>query len=97
MRLDQTKGCVLPRLPPGGTVMNCSYSDNLKIVCNLKCQNEKVSKQIYCYLHYGNWQGDFFCNNKDGNKIMQKPIQKLMQCRHKVRDVLIIKMSQQFI
>ena len=82
MRLDQTKGCVLPKLPPGGEKISCHYSDSIKIVCSLKCYHEEKIKQNHCYLHYGKWHGYFLCKTKKGTETHHRPIQKMMQCRH---------------
>ena len=83
LRLDQVKGCTLPKLPPGGKLLNCTYKDNLKVVCSMKCSEEQEERKIHCFLHYGQWHGLFSCNGNNGREIIQKPLQKLMQCRHK--------------
>lgn len=48
----------------------------------MKCAEETEERNIHCFLHYGKWQGLFSCNGKNGMKIILKPLQKLMQCRH---------------
>ena len=83
LRLDQIKGCTLPKLPTGGKLLNCSYVDNLKVVCTMQCNGDKRERKVHCFLHYGEWQGLFACHTKNGKELIQKPLQKLMQCRHK--------------
>ena len=83
LRLEQIKGCTLPKLPTGGKLLNCSYVDNLKVVCTMQCNGDKRERKVHCFLHYGEWQGLFACHTKNGKELIQKPLQKLMQCRHK--------------
>ena len=89
LRLDQTKACVLPQLPPGAVKLSCRYEGKLKIVCKLKCKHEVEEKKLHCTLHYGMWVGDFTYVNKIGHKIRRKPLYKLLNCRHKVDTYII--------
>ena len=84
LRLDQTRGCVIPQLPPGGLQLDCGYEGNLKIVCKLQCLHEKMVKKLQCTLHYGTWTGDLTCKSKKGLEIRRKPLYILMNCRHQV-------------
>ena len=84
LRLDQTRGCVIPKLPPGGLQLECSYEGNLKIVCMLQCLHEKVEKKLQCTLHYGKWVGDIACKSQRELQIKRKPLFNLMNCRHQV-------------
>ena len=87
LRLDQTKGCVIPQLPPGGLQFDCRYEGNLKIVCMLKCLHEKEMKKLHCTLHYGKWIGDQNCKSKSGLEIKKKPLYNLFNCRHQVKTI----------
>merc|ERR1712013_583828 len=61
MRLDQTKGCVLPKLPKYGKSMQCSYSSSLKVECTVTCNKGVLKGPAYCHLYHGTWHGDMDC------------------------------------
>ena len=79
--LDQTKGCVLPKLPRYGKSMQCSYPNSLKVECTVTCNNGVVGGPAYCYLYHGTWHGNMDCDVRNATARRNKrtrPIEQLL-------------------
>ena len=76
IRLDQTKGCVLPKLPRLGKSMECSYPNSRKVECLVTCRNGTLTDSIYCYLDHGVWRGSADCEEKTTYK--PRPVDNLL-------------------
>ena len=73
---------MLPKLPQGASIMNCSYMDTSKIRCEITCEGETDKKRkIYCRNGDGNWFGNQSCLTNANKK--KRPLQRLTECRHK--------------
>ena len=70
------KGCLLPRLPPGGERVECHYADQVKVLCKLTCRGEAAERTSSCHLYHGSWRGQQTCQDL-------RPVQRLAECRHR--------------
>ena len=87
LRIEQTRGCILPGVPRYGASISCSYSSS-RLVCTLRCRDGWVGGQASCSSGHGTWSGDLTCTG--GNSTLASPegrhrMQRLLACRHERR------------
>jgi len=86
LRIQQTRGCVLPGLPRNGVELSCSYTSRDLLLCTLACKEGWVGGQASCSAGQGTWSGGLSCSRGNSSTTQGAArLHRLLQCRHERR------------